>query len=82
MSRYVTTTSAIASQASVHETVHEQAPDPTYNHRWGGWDSNPRLTDYESSVLTDTHSGFYLRECVIDHRYPQRPGRVFAMIMI
>ena len=37
-----------ASPASVHETVHEQTPDVTYNRRWGGWDSNPRLTDYEN----------------------------------
>ena len=36
-----------ASSASVHETVHEQAPDITYNRRWGGWGSNPRPTDYE-----------------------------------
>src|SRR6516225_5178528 len=36
-----------ASPASVHETVHEQTPDVTYNRRWGGWDSNPRPTDYE-----------------------------------
>ena len=32
-----------ASPASVHETIHEQTPDITYNRRWGGWDSNPRL---------------------------------------
>jgi hypothetical protein len=38
--------------------------------------------DYESSVLADTGSGFYMRECEADHRYRRRPGRVFAMIMI
>ena len=52
LSRYVTTMSAIASRASVHETVHEQAPDLMYNRRWGGWDSNPRPADYESAALT------------------------------
>jgi hypothetical protein len=40
------------------------------------------MADYKSSVLADTHSGVYLRECEADHRYPQRPGRVFAMTMI
>jgi len=39
---------AVASLASVHETVHGQTPDIAYNRRWGGWDSNPRLTDYEN----------------------------------
>jgi hypothetical protein len=24
-------------------------PDVTYNHRWGGWGSNPRPADYENS---------------------------------
>jgi hypothetical protein len=37
-----------ASPASVHETVHEQTPDLTYNRRWGGWGSNSRPTDYEN----------------------------------
>jgi hypothetical protein len=23
-------------------------PDVTYNHRWGGWGSNPRPADYEN----------------------------------
>ena len=48
LSRYATTTSAAASQASVHETVHAQTPDVAYNRRWGGWGSNPRPTDYEN----------------------------------
>ena len=39
--------SATASLASVHETVHAQTPDVTYNRSWGGWDSNPRPADYE-----------------------------------
>ena len=52
LSRQATATRAIASPASVHETVHEQTPDVTYNRRWGGWDSNPRPTDYENSGPT------------------------------
>jgi len=36
-----------ASSASVHETVHDQALDITYNRRWGVWGSNPRPADYE-----------------------------------
>jgi hypothetical protein len=32
----------------VHETVHKQTLDVTYNRRWGGWDSNPRPADYEN----------------------------------
>ena len=50
--------------------------------QWGGWGSNPRPADYESSMLTNARSGFYLPECETDHRYRRRPGRVFAMIMI
>ena len=36
----------------VHETVHKQTLDETYNRRWGGWGSNPRPTDYEKPALT------------------------------
>jgi len=35
--------------APVHEPVHGLSPANPCNRRWGGWDSNPRLTDYENS---------------------------------
>jgi len=47
---------------------------------WGGWGSNPRPADYESSILANAYSRLYLRERETDHRCQPRPDRVFAMI--
>jgi hypothetical protein len=37
----------VASEGSEPELANMGAAK--YNRRWGGWDSNPRLTDYENS---------------------------------
>src|SRR5437660_962577 len=44
---------------------------------WGGWGSNPRPADYESSMPTDVDNGIYLRKCETDYRCQFRSGRVF-----
>jgi hypothetical protein len=46
----------------------------------GGWGSNPRPADYESSMLADAHSWLYLRERKIDHGCQRRLDRAFAII--
>ncbi len=72
----------------VHDPVHARGPSSlTLLLLWVTWlragTPQPpalRLADYESSMLANARSRFYLRERKVDHRCRPRLDRVFAMI--